>query len=254
MPLFGVGSKNTADATVRVNYDGKTAERGWSGSEKVVGGLITAAVLKQVGEYPWKLGLLGAQADTVSANFQNFADRSNRSMDSMMGKLKQATLGMVDDMTLQQQAMKAMVGGVKFDDLVVAMEFVTKFASATGVSVTEKMNTVMTGLARKSAAFLDDVGIQVMGSSDVVGDAIAQMTEKMDTFVTSEEDAAVKSANLAAELKNVKTEIGRELVPAFKMLNTELLDAIKGWKWMLGQSKEHQAELEKLKKELEKIE
>jgi hypothetical protein len=80
------------------------------------------------------------------------------------------------------------------------------------------MQSVMTGFARKSAQFLDDVGIQVMGSADVVGDAVAQMKEKMDDFALSESDAAVQAAKLKTDFENLRSEVGQMMVPAFVQL------------------------------------
>jgi len=213
MGLFGFGK--VSEATVRVNYDGKNAEKGLGGLKKAVAGVITAAIMKETIQYTYELGKLGAQANSVQKNFENFAKRSGKSTDEMMQKLRTATLGMVNDMELQQRAMQAMVAGVKFDDIITSMEYVTKFASATGTDVSQKMMTVMTGLARGSAQFLDDVGIQVIGSKDVVNDAMIQMKEKMGQFTTSEEDAAVQAEQLKAEMQNLKIELGQKVQPVF---------------------------------------
>ncbi len=212
---FGFGRKNTADATIRVNYKGKEAENGLNSLKKTILAVITVAAIKQLAQYTFELGKLGAQAQSVQKNFENFANRAGRNAEEMTIKLRKATLGMVNDMELQQRAMQAMVSGVKFDDIITAMEFVTKFAQATGTDVSQKMMTTMTGLARGSAQFLDDIGIQVIGSKDVVNDAIAQMKEKMDQFTTSEDDAAVKAEQLNARLKNLKIEVGEHLQPVF---------------------------------------
>ena len=218
MGFFGFGKKNTAEATVKVNYNGKEAKKGLLSLKKTIGAVITALAIKQVAQYTAQLAELGAQADSVSKNFENFAKRQGRSTEEMMAKLRKATLGMVNDLELQQRAMQAMVSGVQFDDIITSMEFVTKFASATGTDVSQKMMTTMTGLARGSAQFLDDIGIQVMGSKDVVNDAIAQMKEKMDQFTTSEDDAAVKSKQLRAEFENQKILLGKELLPLYNDL------------------------------------
>ncbi len=216
---MGFFSKNTADATIRVNYKGDNAKKGLNALKKTIGTVITVAVVKQLVSYSHELAKLGAQAELVNKNFENMAKKQGRSVDTMMAKMKKATLGMVDDMTLQQNAMKAMISGVDFDDMIVAMEYVTKYAAATGADVNQKMTTVMTGFARKSAMFMDDVGIQVMGAEDVIAATVDQMKEKMGEFATSEEDAAIKAEQLSAELKNQKVLIGKELIPILDSWN-----------------------------------
>lgn len=222
MAFFGLlGRGNTtADATIKVNYDGKKAIDGLKKLKGSVNGVITALALRQIARYAAMFSELGATVQLVNKNFAKFASDRGRQTNDMMRDLKRATLGMVDDLALQQQAMKAMIGGVSFDDMITSMEFVTKFALATGSDVNQKMTTVMTGLARKSAMFLDDVGIQVMGASDVVGAAVEQMKEKMGQFATSIDDPAVKMAQFKANLKTFKQDIGQYFIEPLNLAVT----------------------------------
>ena len=135
-----------------------------------IGGVATAIKgAKLIGE----LGELGAKVTTVDKSFQKFARDGGRDAEKMMADLRKASGGLADDMFLQQQAMKAMIAGVDFSTVVTSLEYVRKYSIATGEDMNAKFQTVMTGLARGSAQFLDDVGIQVMGSKDVVNDAVA---------------------------------------------------------------------------------
>lgn len=216
--MFGFGGGNKADATINVNYKGDKAEKGLKSLTKTIKTVVSAFVIHQLARYTWELGELGAQAISVGKNFRSFANQQGRAMNTMMKKLRKATMGMVSDMELQQNAMKAMISGVSFDDMITTMEYVTKYAAATGTNATQKMATVMTGMARKSAMFFDDVGIQVMGSKDVIGDAVDQMREKMGQFAMSEEDAIVQAIKMQAEWANVKAEFGKTLQPVFEGL------------------------------------
>lgn len=233
--MFGLGNKGTtADATVRVGFKGKEAEKGLKSLKRVVASVISIVVIKKVAEYTWELGKLGAKADSVAENFENMAKKQGRSVDDMMAKMKRATLGMVDDMQLQQKAMAGLIAGIDFDDMIVAMEYVTKYAAATGADINTKMQSTMTGLIRGSAQFLDDVGIQVMGSKNVVVDAVAQMKEKMDQFTTSEDDAAVKAAKLEATMKNLAVTASQLLQPAFNKLLDSTTELVSGWSYLFG--------------------
>jgi hypothetical protein len=145
----------------------------------------------------------------------------------MMEQLRRASGGMMNDMFLQQQAMKAMISGIEFDDMIVAMEYVRKYAIATGSDVNQKMETVMTGLARGSAQFMDDVGIQVMGAKDVVGATIDQMKQKMGEFADTSDETASAISQLKTAWVNLKQEVGVGLEPITKRAVEYLTEGVK---------------------------
>jgi len=221
--MFGIG-KNEADATIRVKYKGDEAKAGLSSLQKTIASVITVYAVKQVATYAYEMGKLGAQVKLVEKNFEGFSKQAGYTSEQALGKLRKASMGMVTDMELQQKAMQAMIGGVSFDAIITSMEYVSKFALATGQDVSTKMQSTMTGLARGSAQFLDDIGIQVMGSKDVVNDAIAQMKEKMGQFADSEGDAGLNAAKLNAEFQNQKALLGKELIPAWDALTKMLAE------------------------------
>ncbi len=227
MGLFS--RKGTMESVIKIGYDGKEAERGLKNLKKMAGSVIGAVALQRMARYTWALGNLGARADLVAEGFAKRMEMIGRSPDKGIKQLQQATLGMISDMELQQNAMKALIAGIDFDDLVTAMEFVSRYAISTGDDVSVRMNTIMTGLARGSAKMLDDVGIIVKGTENVVGRAIDQMREKMDDFTVSEDDAAVAAEQLRIDLENLKVEIGQELQPAFIATVGLLTDLVSGF-------------------------
>jgi len=196
-----------------------------SSTDKMVAGFGKAAVAiaavaaaVKAAKIGVELGELGAQVMTVDKNFQQFARRGGGDSIYMMDKLRKASGGMMNDMVLQQNAMKAMISGIEFDDMIVAMEYVRKYALATGGDVNQLMTTTMTGLARGSAQFMDDIGIQVMGAKDVVGASIDQMKKKVGEFADSTGDVSSQLSNLKTGFANLKQELGKALVPALEQL------------------------------------
>ena len=181
---------------------------------KAVMGSVAAMGAMKALRFGNELATIGREASLVNKNFEQFAKNSGKQAESMMQDLRAASMGFVDDMALQQSAIQAMASGVSFDDLATSMEFVSKFALATGKNVTDLMRTTMTGLSRESALFLDDIGIMVQGADDVVGAAIDQMKAKMGQFADTSETAAAKSKRFEAEISSLKQEIGQGLVPA----------------------------------------
>jgi hypothetical protein len=176
-------------------------------------GAAIATLVVGVTKAAIELGEVGAKSEFVRKNFEKFASSVGKNSDSMVKELRSATQGMISDMELQQFAMQSMVSGVDFDDMITAMQFVSRQAAATGADVSQKMQTVMTGFARGSAQFLDDVGIQVMGAEDVVGAAIVQMKEKMDLFADASGTAQGNIVQTKAEINNLKAAIGENLTP-----------------------------------------
>ena len=191
--------------------------------------VLAVGTAVKVSKIAWQLGELGAKVQTVDKNFKNFAQQGGMDSIKMMQDLRKASGGMMDDMFLQQQAMKGMISGIKFDDMIVAMEYVRKYALSTGDDVNAKMQTVMTGLARGSAQFMDDVGIQVIGSKDVVNDTINQMKEKMSQFADTSDETSVAIANMKTEFMNLKQNIGEQLSPVLEDVVGHISEIIKKW-------------------------
>ena len=216
MGIFGnmLSGGGNAETTVKVNYDGKDAQQGLSGLKTTIKQVVTAYAIKQTIEFSAKLATLGATAESVDKSFTKFSNDRGRDYTDMMMKLRRATMGTVSDMELQQKAMQAMISGINFNDVIVAMDYVTKYALTTGTDVSSKIATVMTGLARGSAQFMDDVGIQVIGSKDVITDTINQMQEKVGQFNITQDEGSIKVAEFTARIKNLTAELGKKLVPA----------------------------------------
>jgi hypothetical protein len=212
----------------------KDADKASKQSSKSLNGLATSAGMVAVAfagikafNLTRELGELGAKSELVRKNFQKFSQNAGQDMEQSLGKMRAATQGMITDMELQQLAMQSMLSGVEFDDMITAMQFVSKQANATGANVSQKMQTVMTGFARGSAQFLDDVGIQVMGAKDVVGAAVEQMEQKMAIFADTSDSAATNIAKSKTEIENVKRRISENLIPASQAWNDLLLKGFK---------------------------
>lgn len=225
------------DLTKRLGETNKRLE-GFNGSLSktvVVAKAVAAAfVAMKVGKMAFEMGELGAQAEAVNKNFEKFAREGGRNAAQSLEELRRASGGLIDDMTLQQQSLKAIIAGVNFDDIVTSLEFVRRFSIATGDDITQRFQTVMTGLARGSALFLDDVGIQVMGASDVVGAAIAQMEEKMDDFADTSDSTSTKIAQMKTEFVGLRQELGQMLAPTLGVIAEKITDITVKWREFLN--------------------
>lgn len=218
---FTQAFKKFGDGLDRIALQNEKTNKGLQKQAKTVDGL-TDSVKSLVSAYvSWRtinmvkdLASLGAEAESVAQSFESLGNRLGFVATKLTDDMRTATDSMVDDMTLQRNAMKALISGIDPDDMLVAMQYVSRYANSVGADAEQLMQTVMTGLARGSAQFLDDVGIQVMGAEDVVGEAVDQMKKKMLEF---NDNSFSNMRQFEAQMKNLRIELGKELVPAMDL-------------------------------------
>ncbi|MBX3396499.1 MAG: hypothetical protein KF841_14150 [Phycisphaerae bacterium] len=108
----------------------------------------------------------GSRLEVIRRGFLNLTGQSSKNADVMARQIVRAasgTMRMAEGMALANRAL----GSMSFDDLLTAVEFISKKSVATGKDPGEALNTVITGLVRGSTLFLDDFGILVDGAEGV---------------------------------------------------------------------------------------
>lgn len=108
----------------------------------------------------------GSKLEVIRRGFQNLTGQSSKNIDIMARQIVRASAGtmrMAEAMALANRAL----GSMSFDDLLTAVEFISKKSVATGKDPGEALGTVITGLVRGSTLFLDDFGILVDGAEGV---------------------------------------------------------------------------------------
>ena len=145
-------------------------------------------------------------------------ERLNRP--GLLNNLKEATHGTVSELELMKAA-------VKFDDFKLPVEqlgtllaFAQKKAKDTGQSVDYRVDSIVTGLGRKSLMILDNLGLsasQVKDRMKETGDmtsAVASIIkEQMTEAGEYVETAADRAARAAADAQNQMEELGRKAMP-----------------------------------------
>ena len=138
----------------------------------------------------------------------------------LLDNLKQATHGTVSELELMKAA-------VKFDDFKLPVEqlgtllaFAQKKAKDTGQSVDDMVDSIVTGLGRKSLMILDNLGLsaaQIKDKMAETGDmtkAVAEIIkEQMSEAGDYVETAADRAAIAAAEASNKMEDLGRQAIP-----------------------------------------
>lgn len=186
-----------------------------------------------------KLGPLIAGAFSVSV-IKNFTTESVRLAATMEGveeafkridngdtlkQLRTATRGTVDDLKLMQLAVQANNFEIPLNQLASLFDFARKRAKATGESVDFLVNSIVTGIGRKSPLILDNLGIsasrlqkELKGvgiQSASVGDISKIVgkiaTEEMAKMGQESVTTADKIQQVEASFKNLKIAVGGTL-------------------------------------------
>ncbi len=151
-------------------------------------------------------------------------DRLNRP--DLLDKLREATHGTVTDLELMKQAVKFNDFNLSLDEMGTMLAFAQQKAKDTGQSVDYMVDSIVTGLGRKSLMILDNLGLS---SADVkekmketgdmtkaVGAIIREQMAKAGDYV---ETAADRAAQANVSLQNKMEELGRKFAPVEEASN-----------------------------------
>lgn len=238
------------DLTLRVGFDidkfvkelGKTNAtlNGWSnGMAGAIKGLAASFSALAIGRFVLDVSRLAGEAQGVKAAF----DRLPESV-KLMQDLKVATNGTVSELELMKRSVMASNFDISLKGLPKLLEFATLRARQTGQSVNYLVDSIVTGIGRKSKLILDNLGISAVALTEALGGAsaasstIGQVTEAVAKIISKElpkmgghtDDAATKADRLAASWENLKVTIGTIANDAGVAKSFQVLDeSLKRW-------------------------
>jgi hypothetical protein len=188
-----------------------------------LGQLIGASfAVSQIQAFTSEAIQLGSQMETVGKGFERFGDAST------LAELRKSTRGLVTDLDLMKAAVSAGNFGIPIEKLGGLLEFAKRRAQETGQEVDYLVNSIITGIGRKSPLILDNLGIsttrlkekfhgaaiEAQGIADVaaaVGDIASEELGKMGKAVDT---AADKMVRLGTSWQNFKASFGQAVAPA----------------------------------------
>ena len=164
---------------------------------------------------------LGSQMQTVSQAFSRFGNEAN------LVKLREATRGLVTDLDLMKQSVKAGNFGIPIQDMATLLEFATRRAAETGESVDYLVESIVNGIGKKSTVVLDNLGISAVRLKNEFNGAaleaysIGEISQAVSKIATEElgkmgdaiDTATDKMARLSASWTNFKTNVGEAISP-----------------------------------------
>lgn len=186
------------------------------------------------------LGYIGLQA--VMSKVQNEVSEGIKSAKEMVGveqafnrlndpnllnNLRDSVKGTVSDLELMKAAVQADNFGIPVKNLAGYLEFAKRRADDTGQSVDYLVNSIVTGIGRKSPLILDNLGISAVRLKKELGGVageeatVGKVAEAVGRIIQQEnakagaaiETVTTKLDQNKANWENLRTEIGEKALP-----------------------------------------
>ena len=191
------------------------------GMLQVFGGNLMTKGAMAIGSFVSEMGDMvkqGVEMAKAGEGIRIAFERLNRP--DLLDKLREATHGTVSDIELMKSAVKFNDFNLSLDELGTMLEFAQQKAKDTGQSVDYMVDSIVTGLGRKSLMILDNLGLsatevkekmkQTGDMTSAVGAIIREQMSKAGDYVETAADRA-QQANVA--LQNKLEELGRKFMP-----------------------------------------
>jgi hypothetical protein len=173
-------------------------------------GFFAGAGLAAIGNFAFQVANLSAEADGVSHAF-NKLPHSVRLLD----ELKRATHDTVSEMDLMKRAVQFDNFGLNLEKLPTMLKFATVQAQQTGQSVEYLVDSIVTGLGRKSVLIMDNLGIssqqlnaEIEKTGDFVTAAANIIDQRLGKMGDMIENTKTKTEQFGASWKNLQVWLG----------------------------------------------
>ena len=175
----------------------------------------------------WGKSLLGTLSDSVDKSIElaESADGITHAFAKIgttdyLQKLRTATKGTVSDIELMKAAVKAKDFRIPLEDLGKYLSFAQLKAQQTGQSLDYMVDSIVTGLGRKSPMILDNLGLsaaEIKEQTEKTGDFMKGVAKIVETNLAQAGETYISAADRAAqrtvELENAQRSLGKVLLP-----------------------------------------
>jgi hypothetical protein len=174
-------------------------------------GIFSAAVISRASLLVNEMANLASKTDSVKRSFDQL-----KGSEKILIDLRKATAGTVSDLVLMQTAIKADNFRIPLEKLGSMLEFARLKAEQTGQSVDYMVDSLITGIGRKSLPILDNLQIsatEIREEVEKIGDfgqAIGNIVDRqLAQMARGADNTHTKQARLNATLDNTKVILGR---------------------------------------------
>ena len=175
----------------------------------------------------WGKSLLGTLSDSVDKSIElaESADGITQAFEKIgtadyLKELRTATKGTVSDIELMKAAVKAKDFRIPLEDLGKYLSFAQLKAQQTGQSLDYMVDSIVTGLGRKSPMILDNLGLsaaEIKEQTEKTGDFMKGVAKIVETNLAQAGETYISAADRAAqrtvELENAQRSLGEALLP-----------------------------------------
>jgi hypothetical protein len=148
-------NKQTSDGLKQVASNTQSLTGNVSQLVTAVKSVIAAGFVRWAVDSTLEMSKLAGNVEAVGRAFRNQIPNST----SLLASLRKATHGAVTDLELMQKTLQAQNFGLAVESLPRLLEFAAVRAQQTGVSVDYLVNSIVTGIGRKSLLILDNLGL-----------------------------------------------------------------------------------------------
>ena len=184
--------------------------------------------LQAIGEHVVDVTKKANELAIASEGVRNAFNRLDRP--DLLKQLREATHGTVSDFELMKQAVKFNDFKLPLQDLGTYLAFAQQKAKDTGQSVDYMVDSIVTGLGRKSKQILDNLGISAaeltkrMNEGKDMTAAVAEIIrEEMEKAGDYVETASDRMAQSAANVENAMLELGINMQRTFDGINIDVV-------------------------------
>jgi len=211
-------SANAANFTKQLSQTQSKLNSFTSGLSSMAKTVGIAFGVQQVASFAFEVAKLAGEAEGVKAAFDRLPNATK-----LMTQLKEATAGTVSELELMKRTVQATNFGISLEALPKLLEFAAIRAQQTGQSVDYLVDSIVTGIGRKSPLILDNLGISAVALKEKMGGvalataSIAEVSEAVGKIAEDEltkmggfsENTATKVARLTASWENFKVSLGK---------------------------------------------
>ena len=217
--LLGLDAKEFRRGIQQVDAKLKETSKLFSNLGQAIG---AAFIVGQVQAFAAETIKLGSELQTVGRGFARFGN------EMQLETLRKATRGLVTDLELMKVTVQAGNFGIPIEQMGKLLEFATKRAAETGQSVDYLVQSIVTGIGRKSPLILDNLGISAVrlkekfGGVAIEAQSIADVAQAVGEIASDElgkmgeavDTAADKMQRLSTTWENFKAKFGEAIAPA----------------------------------------
>lgn len=214
-----VEAKNQASGPLRtiksdlqgLDREAQNVAGGMNTLGKALGVVGLIAVGQQAAQAAAELVDLGSKSISLRNEFEGLAGRAGAAADEMLSAMQRASRGTITEYDLMRAANQAMVLGVadSADEMGAILEFAQTRARQLGISTQFAFESLVTGIGRNSALFLDNVGISLSNINQAMDDYAASIGTTADKLDDAGKKAALLNAVMAENQRNM-SGIGTE--------------------------------------------